>query len=173
MSSYSHAGKYYTLKEIAQFDKDGLWHHGDISFSKHRTLMNTIVYLVTNCNRGKSCSELEKQQRVYVQNAFLSLVNSKKLARRVVNGVYIYVSTDPSQSERQIQNRCSKEKIAPLPKWVVMQVLVATIKCISGHVTAENVGSQLKKQGSSITLDQVNDVFKIYSLEKKTLDTTL
>jgi hypothetical protein len=170
LSSYSHAGKYYTLKTIAQFDEDGLWHCGEIGFSKYGTLMDTIVHLISTCDSGKSCSELETQQRVYVQNALLSLVKAKKLSRQVVNGVYVYVSTDPDQSHRQIQNRSLQEKIAPLPDWIIMQVLVATIKCISGHVAEADVALLLKKQGSPITLDQVQRVFKLYSLEKKTLD---
>ena len=28
LSSYTHAGKYYTLKDIPKFDKDGLWYFG-------------------------------------------------------------------------------------------------------------------------------------------------
>jgi Uri superfamily endonuclease len=172
LSSYSHAGKYYTLKEIAQFDEDGLWHNGEIGFSRYGTLMNTIVHLISVCDNGKSCSELEKQQRVYVQNALLTLVKTKKLSRQVVNGVYVYVSADPDQSLRQIQNRFEQEEIAPLPDWIVMQVLVATIKCISEHVKEEEVALLLKKQGSSVTLDQVQRVFKLYSLEKKTPDFT-
>src|ERR1700687_4961436 len=44
--SYSHAGQYYTLRELAQFDADGFWHHEDIGFSKHGTLLNTITHLV-------------------------------------------------------------------------------------------------------------------------------
>jgi Uri superfamily endonuclease len=125
--------------------------------------------LISVCDSGKSCSELEKQQRVYVQNALLTLVRTKKLSRQVVNGVYVYVSTDPDKSHRQIQNRSLQEKIAPLPDWIIMHVLVATIKCASGHVTEEEVAQFLKKQGSSVTLDQVQRVFKHYSLEKKTL----
>jgi hypothetical protein len=172
LSSYSHAGKYYTLKTIAQFDEDGLWHCGEIGFSKHGTLMNTIVHLISTCDSGKSCSELENQQRVYVQNALLSLVKTKKLSRHIVNGVYVYVSTDPDQGHKQIQNRSLQEKATPLPDWIIMQVLVATIKCISGRVAEEEVALFLKKQGSSVTLDQVQRVFRLYSLEKKTLDFT-
>jgi hypothetical protein len=170
LSSYSHAGKYYTLKAIAQFDEDGLWHCGEIGFSKYGTLMNTIVHLISVCDSGKSCSELEKQQRVYVQNALLTLVKTKKLSRKVVNGVYVYVSTDPEKGHKQIQNRSSQEKIAPLPDWIIIQVLVATIKCVSGQITEEEVVQFLKKKGSSVTLDQVQRVFKLYSLEKKTPD---
>ncbi len=170
LSSYSHARKYYTLKEIPEFDENGLWHYGDISFSKYRTLTDTIVNLVSNCDRGKSCSELEKQQRVYVQNALLSLVNSKKLIRQEMNGIYIYYSSDPTKRSSQIHKRSSQKARAPLPDWVVMQVLVATLKCASGYVTAEDVTSQLKKQGSDITLGQVQKVFELHSLEKKTPD---
>ena len=170
LSSYSHSGKYYTLKDIVEFDEDGLWHYGDISFSKHGTLMNTIAHLVTTCEKGKSCSELEKQQRVYVQNALLALVKLKKLDRKEIDGVYIYVSPDPNQSSMQINQRSLQIKIPPLPEWVVMQVLVATIKCISGCITAEAVALQLRKQGSSISLDQIRRVFQLHSLEKKTPD---
>ena len=170
LSSYSHARKYYTLKEIPQFDENGLWHHGDISFSKYGTLMDTIVHLVSNCDRGKSCSELEKQQRVYVQNALLSLVNSKKLTRREVNGIYIYCSSDPIQSTNQIHKRSSQKIPVPVPNWVVMQVLVATLRCATEYITVEDVALQLKKQGSTITLDLIQRVFELHSLEKKTPD---
>lgn len=170
LSSYSHSGKYYTLKELADFDKYGLWHHGDISFSKYGTLMNTIAHLVTISNSGKSCSELAKQQKVYVQNALLSLVKSKKIAREMIDGVYIYLSTDPDQSKKQIHNRCTQEQIIPVPNWLLIQIFLAIIRCMDGHVSVKKVLSQLKKQGHTVTLDQVNNVFKQYSLEKKTLD---
>ena len=42
-TSYSHAGRYYTLDEIPRFDEDGLWVHGEALFSKYRTLRATIV----------------------------------------------------------------------------------------------------------------------------------
>lgn len=79
LSSYSHAGKYYTLSNIPEFNEDGLWFFGDIGFSKHGTLMKTIVHLINNSKTGKTNSDLEQQQRVYVQNALLTLVKSEKI----------------------------------------------------------------------------------------------
>src|SRR5206468_1608883 len=38
LASYSHAGRYYTLKRIPQFDPRGLWHYRQIGFSSQRTL---------------------------------------------------------------------------------------------------------------------------------------
>jgi len=34
ISSRSHSGKYYSLKEIAEYNKYGIWLHGEIIFSK-------------------------------------------------------------------------------------------------------------------------------------------
>src|SRR4030042_3439012 len=52
LSSYSHAGKYYTLARIPSFDTEGLWAHSGVLFSSHGTLRNTVVYLVKNAPAG-------------------------------------------------------------------------------------------------------------------------
>jgi len=41
LSSYSHAGRYYTLRDIPQFDRDGLWQHQGICFSRDGSLRAT------------------------------------------------------------------------------------------------------------------------------------
>ena len=46
LSSYSHAGTYYTLSAIPSIDADGLWAHSGVLFSKHGNLRYTIVHLV-------------------------------------------------------------------------------------------------------------------------------
>ncbi len=37
-NSYNKNGRYYALPEVPIFDENGLWHYGDIYFSKHGTL---------------------------------------------------------------------------------------------------------------------------------------
>ncbi len=170
LSSYTHAGKYYTLSDIPEYDKDGLWHFGDIGFSMHGTLMETIIHLVNASKNGKTSSELEKQQRIYVQNALLSLVRSKKISREEMDGSYVYFSSDEKRLAKQITYRLEKKNLPPLPDLTIIQILVTTIQSTSGYVTADEVAEQLKKQGSVITLEQVKQVFHEYSLEKKTLD---
>lgn len=167
LSSYTHAGKYYTLKDIPKFDKDGLWYFGDIGFSIHGTLKETIIHLVNASKNGKNSSELEKQQRVYVHNALLSLVRSKKLSREEINGLYVYFSSDTKHCTEQITHRREKKKLPSLLDLTVIQILITTIQRTPGYVTADEVVQQLKKQGSSITLEQVDQVFQEYSLEKK------
>ena len=38
--SYTHNGKLYTLKRIAQFNSQGIWRHKQTGFSKHGSLIN-------------------------------------------------------------------------------------------------------------------------------------
>ena len=52
-SSYSHAGKYYTLTNIPHFDEYGLWHYKDVSFSKNGTLKSTIGFLIADLVTSK------------------------------------------------------------------------------------------------------------------------
>jgi hypothetical protein len=169
LSSYTHAGKYYTLKDIPKFDKDGLWHYGEIGFSKYGTLKETIVHLVNTSENGKTSSELEKQQRIYVQNALLSLVKGENLTRKEVNGLYVYVSSDPEVSYRQIKIRTEVGSRKRLPDWIVGEILVETIRSFPGQAEVEEVVKRLSKRGSLITREQVTQVFEENHLLKKTL----
>src|SRR5262245_63423207 len=41
LTSYSHGGRFYTLREIARFGTDGLWSSTPAWFSCHGTLLDT------------------------------------------------------------------------------------------------------------------------------------
>ena len=43
LTSYSHRGRYYTLREIARFDDNGLWSQAEVWFSRFGTLLATEV----------------------------------------------------------------------------------------------------------------------------------
>src|ERR1035437_5100677 len=61
--SYTHNGKWYTLRNSPNFDRDGLWHFKGIGFSKHGTLTATIGYLVGRSPAGLSARELTQKLR--------------------------------------------------------------------------------------------------------------
>lgn len=170
LSSYTHSGRYYTLKSIPEFDKDGLWHYGDIGFSRYGTLMETIIHLVNNSKNGKTNSELEKQQRIYVQNALLSLVKAKKIRREERNGVYVYVSPDLEISSTQMRRRHEIGSTKRLPDWIVAEILIEVIKSLMEKPCIDEVVMRLSSRGSLISREQVEQVFEENDLEKKTLD---
>jgi hypothetical protein len=167
LSSYTHAGRYYTLKNIPEFDKDGLWHFGDIGFSRYGTLMDTIVHLINHSKSGKTNSDLEKQQRIYVQNALLSLVKDKKISREQQDGVYVYFSADPETSRRQMKKRNEKGYRQRLPEWIVAEILIEIIRFLAGRPDIDEIAMRLSKRGSLITRAQVEQVFEEHDLKKK------
>lgn len=93
-SSYSHRGKYYTLDEIADFDRRGLWFYNRASFSQMGSLLSTAEHFVTTSPMGYTVSELNEELRVETQEALLRLVQSGRIARDRFSGLYLYSSLD-------------------------------------------------------------------------------
>lgn len=98
-SSYSHAGKYYTLDEIATYDEYGLWSSKRIHFSVNGSLMDTIKYLIDSSDKGYFASELKSVLKVRVQEPLLKLYAEQRLHRRQIVGEYLYFSANKWQTQ--------------------------------------------------------------------------
>src|SRR5436309_2302498 len=112
LASYSHAGRYYTLKRIPQFDPRGLWHYRQIGFSSQRTLRATLVHLVETSPAGQTHEELQDVLLLRVHNTLRLLVRARELQRRLFQDVYVYLSAKPKPASRQWAER---QKLAPPP----------------------------------------------------------
>jgi hypothetical protein len=93
-SSYSHAGRYYTLERIARWDGHGLWAYTGIRFSRQGTLLETVAHLVDSSSGGWPASELEEVVGVRVHAALLALYRRGRVLRHQVGGEYLYVSVE-------------------------------------------------------------------------------
>ena len=92
LSSYSHAGRYYTLPEIAQFDEHGIWEYSHVYFSKFRTLKESILHVLKQSKSGYSANELKKIFKISVHNTVLNLYNGKRIKRKQIGKEYVYFS---------------------------------------------------------------------------------
>ena len=90
ISSYSHSGKFYSLKRIARYNKYGVWSYKAALFSENGTLKKTIECLIDSSTKGYSASELNRILKVKVNDALLELVKNKIIIRKKLSGVYIY-----------------------------------------------------------------------------------
>src|SRR5882672_1521430 len=68
LSSYTHRGRFYTLRTIARFDEDGLWSHEAVWFSRHGTLMATLEAWIPHASQGWFADELAERLRVDVHD---------------------------------------------------------------------------------------------------------
>ena len=171
LSSYSHAGKYYTLAKIPSFDADGLWTHSGVLFSRHRTLRNTIVHLVNKAQAGHTHAELQDRLRLRVHDTLHDLVAAREIGRAEIERLYLYVSAEPTAAEAQIAVRQRLIAEPPLPSGplpdpaVVIEVLLAVIHSPKPEVAA--LAALMRAQGKAITREQVEAVWAHYELGKK------
>ena len=98
-SSYSHAGRYYTLERIARWDGHGLWSSTGIRFSRHGTLVETMAQLVDAAAGGWVSAELEDVLGVRVHAALLSLYRRGRVRRHQIGGAYLYVSVHDGSAQ--------------------------------------------------------------------------
>ena len=112
LSSYSHAGRYYTIKTVPVCDQDGLWQHQGGLFSKQGTLKETTWHLVETSEAGRTHEELRDRLRIRVQNSLLELVREKRIRREPFESVFLYLSADESRA-------CAQEARPPCVRVVV------------------------------------------------------
>jgi len=105
LSSYSHRGKYYTLREIPDFDEQGLWDWHSVWFSRHGNLVETACEFVGQADSGYTAAELEGILHVECKRALLQLVRSGRVARRKIGGVYVYLAQHKDTQRRQARRR--------------------------------------------------------------------
>jgi hypothetical protein len=169
LTSYSHAGRYYTLRHIPKFDDRGLWAWRGIGFSSHGTLRATVVFLVEESESGQTHEELQRRLGLRVHDTLRSLVEGGDITRKRFEDVYLYLSADPKKAAEQIAAR--RQLLVPDPAaapssdpLLVIDVLIQVI-----HHPRENaaaIAGRLRAAGRAVTGKQVEEVFHAYGVKK-------
>jgi len=172
ITSYSHAGKFYTLRFIPRFDRLGLWFFKDVCFSKFGTLRATAIKLIEESAEGMTHRELEELLRVRAQNTLRDLVNNQMLTRDNIGGVFVYFSGNKQNASAQLDSREKSirdeesrltEHIDP---HITIEILVALLKSDDWHPVA--VAENIRRGGVSVTSQQVDVVLRRFKIKKKT-----
>lgn len=105
LTSYTHSGRYYTLKEIPSFDDQGLWSFRGVGFSRYGTLLSTVEAFIGRSEAGWHENELAAVLQVSVKEALLGLVRQGRVAREKVGGRYLYGVADRKARKEQVLSR--------------------------------------------------------------------
>src|SRR3990172_1961963 len=105
LSSYSHGGRYYTLREVAGFDERGLWTCRNAHFSQFGSLVDTVETFVNRAARGYVASELTTELQVEAKEPLLKLVRQRRLAREACAGLYVYCLAEAARRRQQLLAR--------------------------------------------------------------------
>ena len=172
LTSYSHAGRFYTLADIAEFDERGLWFFQDIGFSRAGTLKQTVALEVENAPEGRTHAELRDLLHVRVHNTLLGLIREGRLAREPFEGLHLYVSADAEQAARQMERRTAGVTgalRAPTPEETI-EILGEALRAAPQVPPAALVAKRLAARGVRVEGHQIQQIFEAHGLrpEKKT-----
>lgn len=173
LSSYSHAGKFYTLSTIPRFDSHGLWFHRYIGFSKHGTLRRTIVVMVKQAPAGYTHEELQAILQLKVHNTLHDLVRDSVIGRVQLDAVFLYVALDANVSRQQVEKRMAMASVPTTPSRDdrtldlagVVEILLIVIH--KRQASVPQIRGILGTKGVRVSDREVEDVLDRYGLKKK------
>lgn len=179
LSSYTHGGRHYTLREIPTFDSYGLWAFQGIGFSLAGTLRATIVGMVETSDAGFIHGELASLLRVRVQNTVRELAREGRIRREGSRRNFVYLSIDPARAEDQLEcrgRRLASEPVVPatgtqgnrpLRRETAIAILVEALHIANLYVDRALVAERLKARGIFVSPEQVEEILSQHGLGKK------
>lgn len=181
LTSFTDAGRYYTITDIPKFDTFGLWFYQDVGFSRAGTLKSTVIDIVHSSEDGMTPTQMLNLLRLKVPNSLHNtlhgLIKGKHLKRHRLQGLALYTSIDSDMARKQMAVRREKIKrrlqVATVPSIeTTIAVLVEALRAGKVLPSPSTVSSRLKAQGTTITVGQVEQIFSQYGLEaeKKTAE---
>jgi len=170
LSSYTHAGRYYTLPDLPQFDENGLWFFHCAGFTQAGTLKSALTHLVRHADNGFTHRELQALLRIRVHNTLLGLVGEGQIGREKIEKEYLYVSPDPKRAFEQVAERMEQistvaDVSSDTSDAMVIEVLLELV--YTGKVTIDpgTVTERLRVRGVRVSEQQVEQVFKQFGID--------
>src|SRR3954454_5977851 len=122
VSSYTHRGRYYALREVARFDDLGLWSHDAVWFSRYGTLVSAVESFVNQSPSGWFADELTDILHAMVNDPLRDLVRAERLRRSEVSGRFLYTSADSRQARDQLRTRQTASSVPLVADASALQV---------------------------------------------------
>jgi hypothetical protein len=166
--SYTQNGKWYTLRDCPDFDREGLWHYRGIGFSKHGSLTATIDHLVGRSHAGLSASELTQKLQHPCHAVLSQLHKAGRLDRLRLSGQFRYLAADPRLNGQQREQAVFAPATSPtaaLSTQTALWVLVEYIK--EPALSFEQIATRLRQQRNlAVAPQSIQRFFQDHGLKK-------
>ena len=163
-SSFTHNGRWYTLRSIPRFSREGLWFYHDIGFSCAGSLTRTLVALIEASRAGMSAEQLGQKLRCRCHSVLVGLYRRGLVQRQRQGRAHIYLAAEAKTAEAQRRVRVPAE-VAVLPAEIAVMVLAEFIRQPSAE-PAELARRVSAKTAVRIEVDQIRALFAQHGLKK-------
>ena len=154
---------------MARYDYNGLWHSGDIVFSKWGTLADTIQHLVDSSKAGLSSLDLGSILKTKIIPQLVALGKAKRIVRVRYGRHHVYYNVKPGIKEQQMRKRKAlmgypKEAERTLGKDKIILVLTTIVK--HRTISFEDTMEILSSEGIPVNNKELTLLFKKYGFKK-------
>ncbi len=163
-SSFTHNGRWYTLAQIPQFGRDGLWFHRDIGFSRSGSLTRTLVRLIERSPSGMTADQLGEKLRCRCHAVLVRLYREGQVQRQKIGRSYIYLASDAAKAAAQLRT-LQKPQAVQLPAEIAVLVLVEFIR--SPEADFKQLAKAVSRHtGLIVEVGQIQALFDRHGLKK-------
>lgn len=166
--SYNKNSIFYTLPEFAKFDHDGIWHHGETSFSRWGNLFETMVHLIDQSQMGFTSGEIKSILMIRVYDPLRVLFQKNRIQKTTIQKQNIYISVREDIARKQINERNTfyKKAIFKLPAPdIIIAILVEIV--LDSKISQAKICKRLKKKKIQVNPVDIDAVIEHYQLKKK------
>lgn len=171
-NSCNHNGRFYTLPNIAKFDRSGLWRHKGKLFSRHGNLKETVLHFVKASQMGLDASEIGKLLQMLPHSFMSHFRNISGIRREKYEGRFVYFSDEETtyRIQRQKREDTVKATLSKLP--LADDAIIILVDCIKHpDSSAEECALRIRKKAKHISVAAIRALFDYHGIEKKTADT--
>ncbi len=166
--SYSHNGRWYTLKPIPKFNRNGIWRYEQIGFSRHGNLTQTIAYMIDKSPKGSTAKQLTEKLYCNCHAVLTNMYKTGRVDRIKHKARFVYLSKDTQNSQRQrrrIEVFEAKKALQPFNAQTAVFILVEFIN--HPQLSFDEIAARLKHRRNIFVLpEDIDRFFAQHGLKK-------
>ena len=160
-SSYTHNSRYYTVKSVTTFNENGIWHHGEIYFSKFGTLKRTIIHLINISPCGMTVSQIFNILGIKCYSHLNLFYKNGIISRSKIDKGFIYLAKEESIYKKQL-NYYDHPK--GLTSQAAIKLLVEYIN--NPKATYQDLSKAMNQHNFQIPVKTIELFFKEHGVKK-------
>jgi DeoR/GlpR family transcriptional regulator of sugar metabolism len=172
ITSYTHQGRFITLKDIPEFDNNGIWFYRKVGFTKYKNSLELIVHLINNSREGLSREQIQEILKIQIYQQIQTLLKRNELFRIKIGNKYIYLPEELAKNQKkrlQLLNANNVEEY--YDAMVGFSDLVALLKAVLVEkkikIDIKNLKRFTQKYSLKIPLKKVEQLLLKYNLAEK------
>lgn len=171
-TSYTHQGRFVTLKDIPKFDKNGIWFYCKVGFTKYKNSLELIVHLINNSKEGLNREQIQEILKIQIFQQIQTLLKRNELYRCKIGNKYIYLPEELAKNQKKRLRLLSANNVEEYyDAMVSYSDLVALLKAVLVEkkikIDIKNLKRFTQKYSLKIPLKKVEQLLLKYNLTEK------